>query len=146
MTARSRIGFRSHSAIGNRRSSFAKGLTLIEILISISILAFALVLILQSLGRGAYALALAGNRLRAYEFAAAKLGDLELAWRAGEAPKAKGSFRLGGTAFDWAVLSQPVDHPELALSTLTIRWDQGRHAQESQVEAVHRVPPPEEAR
>lgn len=119
------------------------GLTLIEILISIAILAFALTLILQSLGRGAYALALAGNRLRAYEFAAAKMGDLELAWRLAEEPKARGSFRMGGTLFTWSLDEQPLERPEMALSTLTIRWDQGRHEQASQVEAVHRVPPPE---
>lgn len=121
------------------------GLTLVEILISVSILAFALVLILQSLGRGAYALALASNRLRAYEFAAAKLGELELAWRRGEEPKAAGSFGMGGTPFEWSLEEQPLDDPMMALSTLTIRWSQGRHEQASHAEAVHRAPPPEEA-
>ncbi|GEM_PF-4251924 len=125
-----------------RHSSLSKGLTLVEILISVALLAFALALILQGLARGAYALALATNRLRAYEFVATKLADVELS---GDSGRTSGRFRMGADAFAWTteVLRLP-DAETLELVTLRVAWQQGRREYAEQASAIRRRPPGDE--
>jgi prepilin-type N-terminal cleavage/methylation domain-containing protein len=55
----------------------APGLTLVEVLISIAILALGAGLVMQALARGAHTLVVARNRSTAYAFSAAKMTDLE---------------------------------------------------------------------
>lgn len=111
------------------RTGDRSGLTLIEILISVAILASASVLIMQALLRGAYMLESAKRRTTAYAFAAAKLADVELALLSGEELKTGGQFWAGREAFRWAVAMEPApDEPDdLQLVTLTVNWRQGRH-------------------
>ena len=118
-----------------------RAFTLIEILVSVAILASAIVLIMQAFARGAYALSLSRNRLRAYTFAAAKMADLELGVRQGIPPKPDGQFRIGQDRFHWQVSAAPIpDEPALALVTLTVGWTQGRREYTSQTSLVTRIP------
>ena len=124
---------------GNCRSHRV-GLTLIEILISVVILAFASVLILQALAKGAYTLNVAKNRMRAYAFACAKMADLELSFKQGARPAPTGEFRVGRDRFQWRVeTSKLPERPPLERVTLTVQWHQGRKAYESQVSTFERV-------
>ena len=119
----------------------AHGFTLIEILVSVAILASAIVLIMQAFARGAYALNLSSNRLRAYAFAASKMADLELSVRQGVEPKPDGQFRIGQDRFQWQVSATPIpDEPALKLVTLTVEWAQGKRSYTSQTSLVTRAP------
>lgn len=118
-------------------------MTLIEILVSVAILATALVFILQACARGAYVLTQSKYRLRAYAFASAKMADVELAFRQGVVPKTAGEFRVGPDQFHWRVETAPsTDDPQLEQVTLTVDWRQGRNAYESRVVTMRRIPLP----
>lgn len=118
-------------------------MTLVEVLISVAILAIGAVLIMQALARGAFAQALAQHRATAYAFAAAKLADLEMIAAAGAIPASSGRFWAGQDAFEWQVGAAPLDDaPELQLLTLTVSWRQGRHRYESSYSVVQRAPEP----
>ena len=118
-----------------------RGLTLVEVLISIAILASASVLVLQALMRGAYAVALAQNKLRAYAFASAKMADLEISVTRGVVPKTDGTFGFGHDRFSWHV-DTAIDPgaPQLELVTLTVEFFQGLHPYESQIGGLMRRP------
>ena len=114
---------------------------MIEILISVAILATATVFILQAFARGAYALALAKNRFNAYAFASAKMADLELGFSKGVIHKPEGQFRIGKDEFQWRVEASPVvEDSQLELVTLTVGWQQGRNEYESRVSLLRRLP------
>jgi hypothetical protein len=116
-------------------------LTLVEILISVAILAVGAVLIMQALARGAYALSAAHVRSQVYAFSAAKMADLELSLQQGVAPNTEGQFGVGREQIRWRVKTTLVDdEPELQLVTLIVSWRQGRHDYESSVATVQRVP------
>ncbi len=118
-----------------------RGFTLIEILISVVILASASVLVMQALARGAYTLAVATNRIRAYAFVATKMAELSTSLRQGIAPDRSGHFRVGRDEFRWYVQSSELpDGPKLELITLTVGWRQGRRPYEARVGMVRRVP------
>ena len=129
-----------HGGQSARRVGSPRGLTLIELLVSVAILASASVLVVQAFIRGAYAMTTAANRLRAYEFASAKMADLELNLDQGVAPETAGQFRIGGDLFQWkADMAASDSDPELALVTLTVGWHQGPHGYETSVSALRRV-------
>ena len=129
------------SRTGKRANGF-NGFTLVEVLISVAILAVGSVLIMQALARGAYALAVAAQRSTAYSFAAAKLADLELSARQGIVPNSAGRFGTGARQCEWRVDASPLDdEPQLALLTLTVGWRQGRYQYESRFSTVQRLPP-----
>ena len=115
------------------------GFTLIEVLVSIAILASAVVLILQAFVRGAYVMALAKNRLRAYTFASAKMADVELALQHGREPDPDGRFSAGREQFRWRLDRAPADDPQLERVTLTVSWRQGRRAYESHTATLRRL-------
>lgn len=124
-----------------RHSSCATGFTLVEILISVAILASAVVFIMQALARGAYALSLGGNQMRAYTFASAKMADLEVALSQGEDVDKQGSARSSRDQFRWRVATSPVeDEPQLQLVTLTVEWNQGSRTYESAYSLLRRLP------
>ena len=116
-------------------------MTLIEVLLSLAILAIGQVVILQALARGAYALAGAERSSTAYAFAAAKLADLDLSFQQRVEPKMSGRFGSGQGAFEWHVDRVPQDDQlRLALVTLTVGWRQGKHEYASRFNMVHRAP------
>ena len=119
----SELGIRNfrYSALRIPHSEF--GLTLVEILVSVAILAAGTVLVLQALGRGAYLLTVARQRSNAYAFSAAKMADLELSLRQGGEPQTKGRFGQGRDQFVWqADVSPARESPNLALVMLTVSW------------------------
>ena len=132
---RNTIGF--HSALG---------LTLVEVLISICILAVGAVLLLQALARGAHVLAAARLRATAYAFAAAKMADIELAaHNSTQPPKTSGTFQQAGQRFEWAIQAEPLaEDPDLELVSLIVSWYQGPHRYESDVTMIRRAPKPVE--
>ena len=117
----------------------SKGLTLIEILISIAILAGGSVMVMQALARGAYALSVATNRMRVYEFSRAKMADLDITLERNREPKPRGRFRMGRESFNWSVVMLPTSDPELQQVTLTVTWDQGRQTYASEFSTVTRI-------
>ena len=118
-----------------------RGLTLIEVLISVAILAGALALILQGLVRGAYALEVARNRLRAYAFSTAKMAEVELPHEPSADENAEGAVRMGRTMFGWRLSALPVaDNDHLELVTLTVNWQQGQHPYAMQTSMIRRIP------
>jgi prepilin-type N-terminal cleavage/methylation domain-containing protein len=116
------------------------GFTLVELLISIAILAMGSVLLTQALARGAHALVLAHHRATAHSFAAAKMADLELGLRYGAEIKPSGQFGAGRNRFTWQVERTAADLPDLELVTLTVGWKQGRHDHYARFSAVHKIP------
>ncbi len=117
------------------------GLTLVEILISVALLASASVLIMQALARGAYVSTLAHSRMRAYTFAAAKMADVDLSFAQGIEPDPEGQFRVGRQQFQWHLQASPLpDEPTLEEVTLTVDWRQGKHPYESHVSVLRRLP------
>ncbi|MBI4343451.1 MAG: prepilin-type N-terminal cleavage/methylation domain-containing protein [Candidatus Omnitrophica bacterium] len=119
----------------------SKGLTLVEILVSVAILAGGTVLVLQALARGAQALSIARNRSVVYAFSAAKMADLELAAHEGGASQREGSFTQGRERFRWRVEHAPVEaSPLLERLSLTVAWRQG--ARDYAVDTSTLVPRP----
>ena len=117
------------------------GFSLIEILVSVAILAGALALILQGLVRGAYALSVAKHRLQAYAFSTAKMAEVELLARTGEAPTTEGSFRAGRDNFAWQLQAAPIsDSDRLELVTLIVNWRQGQRPYDVRTSLLRRLP------
>ena len=129
------------SRIGSRKR---RGLTLVEILVAVAILATGGVLILQALARGAYTLKVAENRRHAYIFSQAKMADLDMSLKQGLEPTTRGQFRMGREQFRWDVYTSPTEEPELQLVTLRVAWRQGQHDYASQFSTLVRVKEEEE--
>lgn len=117
-----------------------RGLTLIEILVTLVILSGGSVFVLQALGQGAQVLARAKTQLVVYQFARTKMADVEIGLRQGKELALRGRFQASGQEFRWRVHARPLEEPELELVTLTIDWNLGRYAYESNFSTVTRVP------
>jgi hypothetical protein len=121
-------------------------LTLVEVLISVAILATGAGMVLQALARGAHALATARHRATAYAFSAAKLADVRQRLDQGTLDKTAGEFRSGTGQYRWDVATSPLaidpvsGAPMLELVTLTVGWTQGRHDYAEEFAYVRRVP------
>jgi hypothetical protein len=117
------------------------GITLVEILVSVAILAAAVVLIMQALLRGAYASTLAEQRFHAYAFSVGKLADLEMALHTGQTLAPHGRFRMGNDQFTWQLETAPLpEDAQLELMTLTVGWGTGRQERSTQMGLLRRVP------
>jgi len=117
------------------------GLTLVEILVSVAILAAAVVLIMQALLRGAYALTLAEQRFHAYAFSVGKLADVETALDTGQSLTPHGRFRMGKDQFTWQLEAVPLpEGPQLELVTLSVGWGTGRQERSTHVGLLRHVP------
>ena len=128
-------------ALSPQPIAITRGLTLVEVLISIAILAAGSVLIMQALARGASTLALAQRRMTAYSFAASKLADLQLAAAEGKTVRTAGQFGADKDRFEWHLDTSPLEVPSLQAMTLTVEWRQGGRRYESSFSAVQPVPP-----
>jgi len=120
-------------------------LTLIEVLITIMILSGGAVLVIQALGRGAQALARAKTQMVVYQFARAKMADVELGLRQGEELAPRGRFQSNGEEYRWSVAAQPLEEPELERVTLTVDWSLGRYSYDAKFSTVRRLPIEEES-
>ena len=123
------------------------GFTLVEVLVSVAILAVGAPLIMHALARASYAHAVAEHHAQAYLFAASKLSEIELAARETRELKdhyEEGSFRIGNQAFEWQVVATPAaDDQDLASVLLTLSWRHGADVYERRFETLLRLPPEE---
>lgn len=107
-----------------------RGLTLIEVLISVILLAGGAVLVMQSFATGWEAIVRADERANAYLFALSKLADLELANQQGRdlAERTEGSFRAGAKPFSWHldVRAGEKSANSAQLVTLSVSWPRGK--------------------
>ena len=121
------------------------GLTLVEVLLSVVLLASGGVLLMQGLARGLYAALRAEYRLRAVSVASTKLAEAELALAQSDWPAPRGRVRLGEPPLDWQVQVSPVaDDPRLEEVAVTVNWRQGRHPDALRLETLRRLPSLEE--
>ena len=122
----------------------ALGLTLIEVLLSLVILATSVTVILQALARSAAALSLARNTLAAYTFSSATLSDAALMLYQRKDPSGEGSFRQGPELFRWTLTASPwAEAPGVDEVTLEVAWTQSGQAYARSVATLHRIPPTE---
>ena len=126
------------SRIGNNN----RGLTLIEVLVSVVILSAGAVVLTQSLANAAHAQAIAESRMQAYLLAASKLGELELTAARGELVPAQveGTIRVAGDAFGWSAIASAPNDDLVQTVRLRISWQQGPHAYAQQFETAVRLP------
>lgn len=123
----------------------AGGLTLIEILVSIAILAGAMAVMLQAFARSASTLALAKNRLRAYHFCMTKMSELAADPARAVPEGGDGSFRVGRDRFTWQLESSLLpDDPMLAVVTLTTAWTHSGRPHAMQVSRLWPMPEAED--
>ena len=119
------------------------GLTLIEVLISVILLAGGTVLVMQSFATGWEAIVRADERTTAYLFALSKLADLELANQQGRelSDRINGSFRAEAKPFTWRLDAVPdgssIQPPTQV--TLSVSWPRGKSTDEAQFSVL--LPP-----
>ena len=112
-----------------------RGLTLVEVLVSVAILSTGAVLLMEALARISHTQMVAEDRATATLFAASKLAEVELAFqehRDAEEPM-RGSLRIGDQAFEWHVSrSPPSDGSTVQPVVLAVAWRRGLHTFEQQ--------------
>jgi len=131
------------SATGRR-----PGFTLVEVLVSVSILSLGAVTVMQALGRAAAAVAVAEARSQAHQFCVSRMGEVELSVRTGKTLEESdsGSFQEEGRQFFWSLTAAPPkENPLLLPVSLTVRWNLGKQPYEYSVQTVFRLPPEESA-
>ena len=101
-----------------------RGLTLIEVLVSIVILSSATVAVMQAMARIAYAQTFAEQESRAFLLGASKLAELELATMRGELDRPEsGTLFSGAQAYGWdASLASDGTDPYLKTLNLNVHW------------------------
>lgn len=122
-----------------------RGLTLVEVLVSLVILSVGAVTILQAMVRISHAQALAAYQSTAYLFALSKLGDVEVAFREGKEVEERdtGTFRMGEHAFQWELVARPlVEEPLVSAVSLAVRWRAGARTFQRRFETQLRMPAP----
>lgn len=123
-----------------------KGLTLVEVLVSVVILSVGAVLIMQALGRVSTAWTLGEGRLSATLFLMSKMGEVELALQEGQdlGGHPHGSFQSGDRQFGWDLVYGSVpDDPNSTAVALGVTWKAGQHTFEHRLETILRRPPEE---
>lgn len=122
-----------------------RGLTLVELLMSVVILSVGAVFIMQALVKISSAHVIAENQAQASLLAMSKMAEVELAVQAGafsEDPEQGGSVRVGAQAFTWSATAAPLaDDPTRTRIYLTVSWRRGESAGERQLETILRLPP-----
>lgn len=108
-----------------------RGLTLVEVLISVALLAGGAVLVIQAFAHTWEAAGMEDERSTAYLFALSKLSDLELAHQQGHdlRDRLSGNFRSGKETFKWETSIEPAFPPPAASKevppdrlTLLVQW------------------------
>ena len=115
------------------------GLTLIEVLTSIVLLAVSAVFIMQALARISYAQLVAEDRRSAYFFSLSKVAEVELAVRQGTFPQdgEHGRIHVGASTCSWEVTASRVaDDPQEMAVVLTTSWHRGAEDVTHHVETI----------
>ena len=113
------------------------GFTLVEILVSTVILSLGAVVLMQALGRAAFAATSAANHRQACLFAQAKMAETELALRQGqELPETdSGSFESDHVRFGWSRSCRGEENdPHRKQVSLSVLWGEGGGHSEQRVE------------
>ncbi|HEX9780015.1 MAG TPA: hypothetical protein VGB20_02240 [bacterium] len=127
------------------RRGRAAGLTFIELLVAVVVLAAVGVSVMPALGAASRALSVADARTTAQLFAASKLADAELAAQQGREPdeSSSGTFAEGGLRYRWAMQAglHPAG-PQLRQVRLSVTWPRGPHTDAYALATILRVTPP----
>ena len=117
---------------------------MIELLVSVVILASGAVLVMQGLAKAAQATLVIDQHEGAYLFALSKMADVEVAARAGKEllEHEGGTFRREGQAYEWEVVTSSMDDPQVKDVTLTVSWRAGSQAYDRRFETLVRTPAP----
>ncbi|MBN1587243.1 MAG: prepilin-type N-terminal cleavage/methylation domain-containing protein [Candidatus Omnitrophica bacterium] len=106
-----------------------KGLTLIEVLVSVVILATGAVAVTQALMRVSHAMSVAEFRTLSTQFAASKMAEVEMLVAQGEEVRpGQGRTGFGLRSFEWTLdVSEThlLDSNRLGLITLDLVWKRG---------------------
>lgn len=124
-------------------SNSRAGLSLVEVLVAVVILAVGVVVVLPALGTISRAVAVADAHLQAYAIAVSKIAELEMARRLEPDPweRQSGVVWIGRDQVTWDAAPVPVAaDPTLEQVTLTIGWRQGRQTYARRFSTVWRLP------
>ncbi len=121
------------------------GFTLVEVLVSITILAASVTVIMQALAHGAAALHGAETRLKAYLVTNQVMADLELQLQQSLPVGLKGRSGQGRDEFRWQVSQEPLANDEqMELVTMALSWEDAGRQYGTVVNLLHRLPAPAE--
>jgi len=130
-----------HSEFRIPNSAF--GLTLIEVLVSVVILAAGAVVVMQALAKVAQAQAIAEDRAQAYLMASTKMVEAELATAGGQSVPEhdSGHLQLNQQPFDWTISADAsADDPQVQAVTVAVGWNRGTDRYTQQLKTLVRVP------
>ncbi len=136
------------SPIGRDRKT--RGLTLIELLLSVVLFASVAVVVLPALGSASQMTQLAVRKGEAYLHGMTKMSELELQFTESETPPHIGSGRfrskLGGpTPYSWEVFTEPYsEDPPLQKVTLIVAWPRGSQSDSIELQTLLRLRETEE--
>ena len=143
------LDFRFHSKIQNPKSKirpasvFRGGLTLVEVLVSVVIIAIGTVVVMQALARVAQAQVVADDRVQASLVASAKMVEAELATVDGT-PLSEhdgGHLRVNEQPFDWTLsAAASAEDPQVQAITLAVSWSRGQKTYRQEVSTLVRLP------
>ena len=116
-----------HSELRIPNSELRRGLTLIEVLVSVVILSAGAIVLMQSLAQSAHAQAIAEAHIQAYVLAASKLGELELEAARGESlpERQEGIVRVGQQTFNWSATATALEASPVQAVSLLVSWKEG---------------------
>lgn len=119
-----------------------KGLTLIELLVSIVILSVGAIFVLRAYAKTAHALMIAEDRFNSYVFSVSKMAEKEMALREGLDVETgeEGTFQVEGQRFDWDIAVEPLSEEQLNLMTLTVVWRRAGHTFEDHIQTLFKPP------
>jgi prepilin-type N-terminal cleavage/methylation domain-containing protein len=117
------------SFIGRRQASLARGFTLIEIMVAVSLLAFGIVSIYEALFASLDAFSYYSNYLNVQTLANEKIWEIEDQILRSEIPKpdaVAGNFVVENHTFQWQTQATPLDEAQgLYDLQLTLSWKEG---------------------
>ena len=118
-------------------------MTLVEVLVSVAILAVGTVVLMQALGRVSWAVLVGESERETLLFSFSKMGETEWQVQSGlELPeKENGKFSSGGHEFFWrrTIQSDPMQ-PELKSADFGVTWGTGSARGEYRVETLLKQP------
>lgn len=125
------------------RAAARRGLSLIEVLVSIVVLSSGAVVVSDALARVAYATTVADQQALGHLIALTKMAEIEQAARVAEAPlePQHGQVIAGRDRFTWTVSPTPVaDDPRLQSVELSVQWRHGEVVHEQKLTTLVTIP------
>ena len=125
------------SATGSK----TRGFTLVEVLVSVTILSVGSVAVMQALGQTAAALSAAEHRRQAVVLSSSKIAEAILTLRAGQELEehSGGTVRSGDQSMVWSlnVVSEK-ERPRVKTLSFTVEWKDGGRLRQSTLETILR--------